>query len=756
MLATQRIGLSEKEIAEITGVTRQAVAKKLQNKNVNFIAVADNHNGRPIKLYSRDVLELWGKRDYSLVKKDGKVKGYIHSKHGRDEHTATEISKVVFKMYLAHAEANVRVCCKMAITKIIHDIENGVCGLNKETVLRIAENEWLYKQWIMRSDATRKGIYYTEFWEAKWRKHNKKWSEALSKGTMRYDMWRIMENDFGAKRGYGAYRFIGLDDRKSDVWSKGADGSYFMPCGIYAWDLLTGELLHVEFDDTISADTYIKCILNVVFKYGCDCPLFSMENAKAAIAHRVKGVIRSLYTDADMRLLQERQYRLLLKDDVVSRNVPHIPKGIFKGLTERNFQEIKSGEALLFPRSFQGGNKHEQIELKRNNMPVHGKHTPDFYTYATAILEYAKNDLLDKERDSLKNWAEIHGERNTRRAMAEYYKPATIKKPNPEQIAYLLYYTCKYKVKRKMRYLGTIDFMYNGLSHSISNFQLFDDNLSGKTLQVIPMPNRQRSSGRITQWLVFDEHKGDDEFPRFICAAELCSAETIEEGNAMRVKMRAWREGYENKDLENVDYSYSENRVENIKTIEAANIGQLEENVTNHFPESGKMENDIIEVDGTEQDVQKKVMNVSEFLADKKRQLKTQFLGVIMANIKKTALNKKEISAEIEHSVTGVWNQIRSVLPERVRRLYNKKTQYQNDLRGTITECSDALQQAINALKETKEYKNVEALKMALRGYKSEEKILTLEIQTTLKDALFDIEGETLQEKAKQLTGKQL
>lgn len=607
-------GITEKEIVSMVGVTRQAVNKKLcKNEHFCVGTRANPAGGRPLKVYRRDVLSLWDISSDVIREKSKRRKHYgtVQEGRGRKAEVAEYVAAIAFKLYLANALADVRESCRLAISRAYENVENGVCPFTADDISKIKENEYLYKQYVMRKDKHNVGVYYTEGWQQQWFAHNKKWTAALTKGTLRWDIWRVLENDFGACEGNGGGRFVGLDDRKSDVWMKDKLGNPFMAWGVYAWDLLTGELLHVEYDRTISSETYIRCILQVIFRHGCDCPIFSMENAKAAVAYRVKNVIQSLYTEEDKKLLQQKEYRLLLKDDVVSRNVPHIPKGLFKGTTERNFQEIKAGEALLFPRNFQGGNKREQIELSRNNMPTFGAYTPDFKTYAAAIREYANTDLLDKERDSLKKWAEYHGCKPTRRAMIEYYRPAVKKQPSAKQIAYLLYFTTREKARRKMKNIGTLEIKYLGLQYSLSAPELFSYS-PDQEFACVPIPDTKRESGRYEQWLVFIEN-GAHEFPDFIGLAKSYNAESIEQGHRLGLELRAQREAYDKRKQEiKPDYSYSENRIQNIQ-LNAANTKHLE---------------DIIEVDGTveiKEEIKQGVSNADELIAKSKQRLKRNF-----------------------------------------------------------------------------------------------------------------------------------
>lgn len=107
-----------------------------------------------------------------------------------------------------------------------------------------------------------------------------------------------------------------------------------------------------------------------------------------------------------------------------------------------------------------------------------------------------------------------------------------------------------------------------------------------------------------------------------------------------------------------------------------------------------------------------------------------------MAIVKKTRINREEMSELIARNVTAAWDKIRSVLPKRVHLLYEEKARYQSDLRLTINEFQEAVNKAREVYKATNEYEEFERLNEQLRAYKEEDRILTIEIQTTLKDGL--------------------
>lgn len=560
-----KTGYTAAEIAATLGISRQAVIKRLGDEWLIGYANNSRGSGRSMKVYKATALNLWAKEELFVEKKDNRRKHYgaVQNKRGRGNlELINYVTKIAFKLYMQDALGDVRSAARRAISETFRNIENGIVNFNADELQKIKENEWLYKQWIMRSDKFRKGVFYTEFWAKHWETNNKVHTSALSVATNKNDAWRIYENSFGATKGYGAYRFIMLDDRNTDSWTKDIEG-FSMPYAIYAWDTLTGELLHIEPVETaVNSEHYISAILNVIYKYGCDCPVFFMENARAAIAYNVQGTVKALYSDADLQLLNSDNYRKLTHGNIIARNVPNIPKGFGKGRGENLFQELKSAEAYLFPRNFKGGNRNEQIELHRHNRPVLGSYTPDREKHFAALWKYAQGEMLDKTRDNLRNWAKLHNSEPTMRAFIEYYRPAEIKYPSPDQTALLIYYADRKTNEVKLSATGQIRVTREGLQHNLVAPELFLIDKKTK-LQVKPVSVSKDANGYYAEWIIYKVN-GKNELPTVVCFAKNYVATTIHESHANAIEIRRMREDYFAKFKTKIDYTHSEQKVKQL------------------------------------------------------------------------------------------------------------------------------------------------------------------------------------------------
>lgn len=569
-----KTGYTAHEIATTLGISARAVNKRLTDDFLIGTRPNPRGSGRAMKIYKPSALNLWAKEEIFFDKKESRRNHFGKTQSGRGRNNMELINYVTaqaFKLFMQNAEGDVRACVRRAISKTYFDIEQERVRFNTDELGKLKENEWLYKQWIMRSDKFRKGVYYTEFWQKHWETTNKVHTTALSVATQKFDTYKVLENSFGAKKGYGAYRFIMLDDRSTDSWTADMDG-FKMPYAIYAWDVLTAQLLHIEpVEDAVNSEHYISAILNIVYNYGCDCPVFFLENSRAAIAHNVQGTVRALYTDADLQVLNSNEYRKLMHGDIIVRNVPNIAKGFGKAKGERMFQELKRAEAYLFPRNFKGGQKGEAIELQRHNRPVLSKsYTPSRDIHFQVLWNFSQTEMLDYERDNLKKWAKEKGEKPTLQALIDYYKPETIKHPTPHQTALLIYYADRKINEVKISAIGQIRVTRDNVQHNLVAPELFMVDKKAK-LQVKPVPTSLDKNGYYAEWIVYKSN-GKDTLPDVVCIAKNYVATDIHESHQNALEIRQMRENYIAQFKNKVDYSHSENTVTMLNSNDAVLI----------------------------------------------------------------------------------------------------------------------------------------------------------------------------------------
>lgn len=530
--------LTIEQIAFQVGKSRQALAKNAALKP--YEVGGKSGGGRPAKLYHPDVLSLFKSNDETAAETDksrrsrsdkGKPRG------GRPVELVEYLTRLAFTYFMSAGDTDIRSSCRRAIAQAYRDIEAGVLPMNVADVDACAKSEWLYFNWVNRSCATFRGPAITQGWELCHRERYKQWDTAMDMGHNRHKFWKIAEHDLGAGRGRGRGRFVMLDDRKADVWTRNEDGSYEMCYAVYAWDVLTGELLWVErsMGAAVSGNDYVRCILGVLHRCGLDCQIWFLENSRAAKANPVTGAVRAIYTDADNEFLTSLPVKQAFGGQYpIVRNCPHIPKHIGKAQGERLFGEIKRWDALLYPQSYHGSGIHEAVQLTRSVAPVHGDYTPSTAEYFHNLMGDAYQEYLDQPRSILKEWAKAHGSEPTRRAMIEYYTPSAVKYPTVSQTALLLYHAILDRHVVKLREYGQIDCQINCRQMHFRADELYSQSLIRRKLTIIPIPGRDGEAA------IYDANNQKD--VRFVCVAKDYTTTTAAEVTELGISGRKMRE----------------------------------------------------------------------------------------------------------------------------------------------------------------------------------------------------------------------
>lgn len=533
--------LTINEISLATRKSRQALSK---NKNLELYEVGFKSNGgRPMKLYDPKILaELFGikskEEEEEILVIPTKRKSRCDAgkpRDGRNENLVHHLSRMAFTEYMSSAIEDVRSACRRAINSAYSKIEQGKFEWTKEEVELCERGEWLYFNWVIRISNRFRGPAHEEGWEVAHREHWHKWNAALKSGHNRHCFWKIAENDLGCERGRGRGRFVMLDDRKTDVWTRKPDGGFEMCYAIYAWDVLTGELLWVEKANGsgVSGNDYVRCILGVLYRCGSDCQVWAMENSRAATAIDVRGALDCIYTDEDKAWFNSTAVRQVFKNQApIMRNMPHIPRDIGKGFGERMFGEIKRWDALLYPQSYHGGSISEAVQLTQAVMPTLGSYTPTRNEYFYNLLGEPYNDYLDRPSSTLKLWAKKHGSEPTRRAMIDYYTPSVIYHPTAEQSALLLYHATTDRHTVKYTNYGGMRCQINNRMYNLRHDELYTAAHLNKKLTIIPLP------GREDECAIF-ETKPD---LKLLCIAEDFTADSANKEARIRVESCVMRE----------------------------------------------------------------------------------------------------------------------------------------------------------------------------------------------------------------------
>lgn len=526
--------LTINDIALAVGKSQQALAKNVDVAKFQ-IGIRSN-GGRPAKLYHPDVLSLFKSNDTGEVERRRKRRSDIGSARGGRSMQAIEyLTRLAFTQYMSCATPDVRSACRRAIRQAYQEIEAGNSPLTADEVEACERSEWLYCNWVNRSCATFRGPALTQGWALAHQERWRQWNAATRSGSNRYTFWKIAENDLGAGQGRGRGRFVMLDDRKTDVWTRTELGGFAMTYAVYAWDVLTGELLWVEQaqGDAVSGNDYVRCILGVLYRVGNDCPVWFMENSRAAKAVPVRGALDAIYTHEQKAWFENTDIKALFKGQgPVVRNTPHIPKDLGKAIGERLFGEVKRWDAMLYPESYHGAGIHEAVQLSRSVMPARGEHTPTVQEYFHNLLGEPYQAYLDQPRSILKEWAKKHNSEPTRRAMIEFYAPSAIQYPTADQTALLLYHAVTERHVVKLREWGQLDCRINNRDYRLRADELYSPDIFKRKLTVIPVP------GRSDECAIYDT-KND---LRFVCIARDFTGTTARNAVEIRVEGRKMRE----------------------------------------------------------------------------------------------------------------------------------------------------------------------------------------------------------------------
>jgi hypothetical protein len=394
------------EIAELAGISRQAVAK---TKNIESFSIGQvSLGGRPLKKYHPDVLGLFGieHTDCKIVRirKQRKHKDIPLKVDQRHEDIFVDLAR---RIYLESGIKNfIRNACQNAAMQLWNaDYEYYSTVFAKGGWQEMAE--YFYKRRITRNDTKNDFVGYAyryPSWQVQWAAKWKKKDEALIRlPASNYNWISIAEDAKIIGEGKGAATIWVLDDHSGDSFvrddeRKGYKGS--LPKGLFMMDGLTGFMLDYIPGEVNSA-TVATMIIRNVLRYGLPYAIV-LENSRVMKNARVDGAIESLYDDDAIGLYREDSggwFHTFFEKATspIVRNLPNIPRFSFKARLERMFQDVKQFDAFNFPITYQGGG----TDAVQNRISTVPSLPPKSYTVAnhTATLKgYLGNEYLTKER----------------------------------------------------------------------------------------------------------------------------------------------------------------------------------------------------------------------------------------------------------------------------------------------------------------------------------------------------------------------
>lgn len=396
--------LTYDDLAITVGVTKRAISKK-KGIDIYFVKQVSN-GGRPIKLFHKDALKLFGVVPQEIEReRDGrKMRKDINSSRICSEKMEMAVVNLSLEMYLSQANRNY----------ILNAVQRACVELWNDQWAEIFPSankmvEYFYKRRIKGSSKSSFIGYANRYpkWETQWERKWKKSDSALKRlPTARYNWLDVMEDAGVIGPGYGAGRIWFLDDHIGDSFLYDADKVGYkgtLPKGLFMVDGITGMFLDYMPGEVNSVNVAMLVIRNVL-KLGLPLAI-GLENSRAMKNLKLDSVINSLYSDEVLNWYRNNSgdwfHELFERANTpVVRNLPNIPRSPFKARLERLFQEVKKHDGWYFPETFQGGGI-DPVQLRVSNTPKQPLQIYNENNYTKSIVEYLSTEYLQKERSNM-------------------------------------------------------------------------------------------------------------------------------------------------------------------------------------------------------------------------------------------------------------------------------------------------------------------------------------------------------------------
>lgn len=469
----RRLNLSERSIRKRNGIDQFIIGQFATGR------------GRPVTLFSREALSLWG---VESVTAEPRVRSE-RSDWGVPRCCTPEqweaICLSVRELYMANAQANLKLACEQAVRRA------GMSGV--ELPVTAAQ---IYKRLTCKNtapDGLAMSPFYRDNWEVIRRSGLRKKDIALEIATHRYNWLDIFENLGWAGAGFGAMRGWSIDVRKNDVWTTPNDRSSQAEFGsaMYIRCVLTGYPLWVEPVQTETSDALIRGYLKCMLAWR-KCPdLFvAIDNGKAMISERTLQVIKTTLPPEAFAMAAQIP-EMFQEGSPIIRNLPNIPRSKFKAALERSFKLIKDEfDATRHARNYQGGSRAEAVQLSVSNRPAWQYMSTAISTtdeYFDGLGTWLYSDYVARERPRMFPTLVARGISPTIGAAFQYYFDPTESLPTNERIADLLYWATPRPSICKAS-LGYVDAVIGGeFWHCVS--EALNHQYYGHKIAVLPIPD---------------------------------------------------------------------------------------------------------------------------------------------------------------------------------------------------------------------------------------------------------------------------
>lgn len=442
--------LTLSDISNITGLHKSSVLRRPEINSYIFGKLHTNA-GRPVTCFRNDVLELF--KDYTRSAQPKASFRKTRSDLGRSRKAPKQMEddyiNLVLQEYLSQASRrDVLNCCRRAAKSIWNSSWANLFASPEHLATHYYKNVIMRKTNLNINDSNL-GCYYRHNWLDKWEARWKKKDRSLSCATMRYNILELGESLGLIGKGFGAASIFWLDDHTGDSFLRDQSRSQFqgsLPKGLFMIDPWTGMFLDYQ-PGEVNSIMVALMIVRASLRFGLPY-IIGLENSRAMKSVRIDNIIEALYPDELLNQYkrQDFEWMSLLFDShsPIVRNIPNIPRFLFKARLESLFKNIKSHDALRFPLSYQGGGL-DPVQLHLNSTPLTPPHCYNSYIYEQSIRDYLSQDYLDKIRSSMfpsfqKNTGLLPNIRN----VWDYYggnsNPGTGIKPDSHKVAMLLFW----------------------------------------------------------------------------------------------------------------------------------------------------------------------------------------------------------------------------------------------------------------------------------------------------------------------------
>lgn len=549
--------LTVQQIAEAVSRHNSSIRRKLA-KHPELEAGKFIKNGQEVTAYLPKALELWNVSNDIIKASAQSVTRKSRADRGSIRSVKEELMLKAIDMTRAYFVNTPKCPLKFAC-------EHTVKILNKCGIYEI-KTSTLYNRLRRKGKTyTKNGRTYREpvgeFYgnplagKPNWRQLQKRnWRKketGIDGAKLRFSNLDMLEDAGMAGAGFGVGRIIIIDDFKRDAGvtvMKDGKKQLAAPWGVAFIDALSRYPLLLLPCETVTTNVVATGIAMVAFQYGIyDDTVWMLENSKSMKNINIEGLVRSLYTDEQLRKFDNGEHQWITdlmygQRGPIINNIPNIPSHIFKGTVERFFKLIKDEfDGIYFPGNYLGGNRTETTQLNMSSKPIiientYNEFIPGTYTvsmdeYWNQLFDFTYSDLINRERPVMhREFAKKYGFEPTIKNVWEFYgglNTERIPKLTEERLAYVLYFAQPERQKNRVtiRHSGHYSCVIDGRPINITMRELHSGFI-GRKVATVPIPHNENH---------FAIFLADDiKEPHFIGIAEDMTVTRISEAPRMR------------------------------------------------------------------------------------------------------------------------------------------------------------------------------------------------------------------------------